>query len=264
LHLHHFLEPKSHILFGGIIMKRIWILMILIECPIVTLGQGNESGSSTFGQGSKPGSSGSPPYQPAVPPPSTTVYGGGDWGYGGDVQSAPGAALQGMSQVISSAGQYNLATSAAAVNMIQAESKEMKNLIQGVQAFWEMRNFGHMQRATERGPRPVQEELARRARAGALRALSTSEMDPVSGVLFWPVALQDDSFNAQRIALDEYAVRWAKLGGLNYTDQAQVRENINAMFDVLKSQITSVPPQEYAESRTFLQSLLFTITRNVL
>ena len=71
-----------------------------------------------------------------------------------------------MSQVISSAGQYNLASSAAAVNMTQAESNDMQNLIQGVQTFWEMRNLGRMERERERGPRPTPEELARRARAG--------------------------------------------------------------------------------------------------
>ena len=147
-------------------MKRIWIFMILIACPVMALGQGNGSGSPTLGQGSKPGLSGSPPYQPAVPSASTTVYGGGVWGYGGDAQTAPGAALQGMSQVISSAGQYNLATSAAAVNMTQAESNEMQNLIQGVQTFWDMRDFGRVEREKERGPRPTPEELARRARAG--------------------------------------------------------------------------------------------------
>ena len=234
-------------------MKRIWLFMILIVCPV-----------TTFGQGSKPGSSGSPPYQPAVPPPSTTVYGGGDWGYGGDVQTAPGAALQGMSQVISSAGQYNLVTSAAAVNMTQAESNEMQNLIQGVQTFWDMRNHGRMEREKERGLRPAPEELARRARAGAPLALTASQMDPVSGVLFWPVALQDASFEAQRIALDEYTVRWAKYGGLNYADRTQVRENIDVLFDMLKSQIASMPPQDYVECRTFLQSLLFATTRTVL
>ncbi len=147
-------------------MKRVWIFMILIACPLMTLAQGNGSGSSAIGQGSKPRSSGSPPYEPAVPPPSTTVYGGGDWGYGGDAQTLPGAALLGMSQVISSAGQYNLATSAAAVNMTEVESNEMRNLIQGVQTFWEIRNLGRMERENERGPRPTAEELARRVRAG--------------------------------------------------------------------------------------------------
>ena len=76
-----------------------------------------------------------------------------------------GAALQGMSQVISAAGQYNLATSAAAINMTEAESKQLSNNLQGVQTFWPMRDLGRAERAKERGPRPTPEELARLARA---------------------------------------------------------------------------------------------------
>jgi len=169
-----------------------------------------------------------------------------------------------MSQVISSAGQYNLATSAAAVNMTEAESNEMRNLIQGVQTFWEIRNLDRMEREYERGPRPTAEELARRARAGVPRALSMKQIDPVSGALLWPLVLQDGRFGAQRAALDEYTARWLKYGGLNYTDRAQVRENIGMMFDILKSQINSIPAQDYVECRTFLQSLLYATTRSVL
>ena len=51
-----------------------------------------------------------------------------------------------------------------------------------------------------------------------------------------------------------------KYGGLDYADQRQVRENIDAMFDSLKSQISSIPPQDYVACRTFLQSLLYATT----
>jgi len=234
-------------------MRRIWIFMILIACPVMTLGQGSGSGTT-----------GTPPYQPAVPPPSTAVYGGGGgFGYGGG-QTAQGAALQGMSQVISAAGQYNLATSAAAVNLTQAESNQLRNNVQGVQTFWEMRDTGRMEREKERGPIPTSEEMARRARAAAPRPLNPSQIDPVSGNLYWPAALQDSSFQAQKSVVDECTAKWVKYGGLNYADQTQVRENIDAMYDSLKSQITSIPPQDYLACRTFLQSLLYATTRTTL
>ena len=236
-------------------MKRFCIFMILIGCPIMTLGQSSGSGS---------GSSGNPPYRPVVPAPSTTVYGGGGYGYGGGAQTPQGAALQGMSQVISSAGQYNLATSAAAVNMTQAQSNELRNQVQGVQTFWEMRNLGRAEREKERGPRPTPEELARMARAGAPSGLSTSQIDPVSGALYWPAVLQDPNFQSQRSVVDECTARWVKYGGLDYADQTQVRDNIDSMFDGLKSQIRSIPPQDYVACRTFLQSLLYATTRTTL
>ena len=237
-------------------MKPIWIFTILLACPVMTLGQ--SSGSRSSG--------GSPPYQPAVPAPSTTVYGGGGYGYGygGGAQTAQGAALQGMSQVISAAGQYNLATSAAAINMTQAESNEMNNQVQGVQTFWQMRDIGRAEREKERAPRLTPEQLARMARDGAPRGLTASQIDPVSGALYWPAALQDPGFQEQRSVVDEYTAKWVKYGGLTYADQTKVRENIDGMFDGLKSQIKSIPPQDYVACRTFLQSLLYATTRTTL
>jgi len=233
-------------------MSRIWIFMILISCPVMTLGQGSGSGTS-----------GTPPYQPAVPPPSTTVYGGG-YGYGSGGQTAQGAALQGMSQVISAKGQYNLATSAAAINMTQAESNQLRNDVQGVQTFWQMRDSGRAERDKERGPVPTAEEMARRARAAAPRALTPNQIDPVSGTLYWPSALQDPSFEAQRSVVNGCTTNWVKYGGLNYADQRQVRETIDAMYDSLKSQISSIPPQDYLACRMFLQSVLYATTRTTL
>jgi hypothetical protein len=230
-------------------MQRIWIFVILFACPGIAFGQGSVAGS--------------PPYQPAVPAPSTTVYGGGGYGYGG-AQTAQGAAMQGMSQVISAAGQYNLATSAAAINITQAQSNAMHNQVQSAQTFWQLRDIGRAERAKERGPAPTPEELARRARAGAPRGLTTSQIDPVSGALYWPAALQDASFEPQRAAVGECTTKWVKYGGLDYADQTQVRENIDSMFDGLKSQISSIPPQDYVACRTFLQSLLYAVTRTTL
>ena len=64
--------------------------------------------------------------------------------------------------------------------------------------------------------------------------------------------------------VDECTAKWIKYGGLDYADQTQVRENIDSMFDSLKSQIAAIPPQDYVACRTFLQSLLYATTRTTL
>jgi hypothetical protein len=234
-------------------MKRIAIFAILIAAPVATLGQTD--------QPSAPRTGGAAKYQVIAPPPSSQTYNGG-YGYGGGgAQTAQGAALQGMSQVISAAGERNLSNSAAAINWTQAQSNEMQNRVQGVSTFWEMRNMGKAERDKERGPPPTPEELARRARAGAPRQLNTNQIDPVTGELHWPSALQQDMFNEQRGPVDEYAAKWVKYGTLDYTDQTGMRQNIDAMFDAMKGQISSIPPQDYVQCRSFLQSLLYATTR---
>ena len=127
-----------------------------------------------------------------------------------------------------------------------------------------MRDIGRAEREKERGPRLTPEELARIGPRRRPRGLTPSQIDPVSGELYWPAALQDASFQAQRSAVDECTAKWVKYGGLDYADQTQVRENIDAMFDSLKSQISSIPPQDYVACRTFLQSLLYATTRTTL
>jgi hypothetical protein len=76
--------------------------------------------------------------------------------------------------------------------------------------------------------------------------------------------LQNAGFQAQRKAVDGYAVRWVTYGALDYDERAQVRAKIDAMFDGLKSRIASIAPQDYVASRTFLQSLLYATTQTTL
>ena len=68
-------------------------------------------------------------------------------------------------------------------------------------------------------------------------------------------------FNAQRTPVDEYAAKWVKYGSLDYSDQMGMRQNVDGMFDTLKGQITAIPPQDYTQCRSFLQSLLYATTR---
>ncbi len=237
-------------------MKPLWTFMILITYPVIVFGQDNAQGVPKVARAVGWEALGNLQPSNVVPP-------GAGWAYGSP-QTAEGAALQGMSQVVSAAGQYNRATAASALNLTEAQSNAMRNRVQAVQTFYEMRAAGRAGRELERGPQATPEELARRARAAAPRALNSSQVDPVSGVLFWPAALQDASFESSRAALDEFAMRWMKYGGLDYSEQAQVREKVSAMLTLLKSQISTIPPQNYVECRSFLQSLLFATTKSFL
>ena len=161
-------------------MKRFAFLAILLAAPVLAQQQNNSipPGTPTNPVAPEHGQQA----VPITPPPSTQVYNGG-YGWGGGGQTPQGAALQGMSQVISAAGQANLANSAAAINYTQAQSNDLRNQIQGTQTFWAMRDIGRAEREKERGPRPTPEELARRARAGAARAEHESNRSRVRKVV---------------------------------------------------------------------------------
>ena len=237
-------------------MKRLWFVLFLTACPAVALTQ--------IPSGPVRSAESATPYQPAVPAPTTNVYGGGGWAGHSGASTAAGSAMNGMASVISAKGDYNLSTSAAAINMTQAQRNEIQNRQQATNTYFEMRATNRAARAAEAGPKPTMEQLARIAHQGAPKPLGTSEFDPVSGRLSWPYALQEASFASQRSQVDQLFAKFATYGGLAYSDQMLVRQIINAMFVALKAQIREIPSTDYMACRHFLNDLLYAVTNTQL
>jgi len=224
--------------------------MIVVAYPLIALAQ---TGS--------PGSSGNPPpYQPAVPAPSTMNQYGGYGGYSGGGTVA-GSAMNGMASVISAKGNYNLSTSAAAINMTQAQRNSIENDNLAVNTYFQMRATNRAARAAERGPSPTMEQLVRIAKEGAPRPLGANQLNPVDGQLNWPSALQQDSFASQRSEVDQLFATRARYGGLDYSGQMKVRSTVDAMFNQLKAKIAQIAPQDYTVCRSFLQSVSYAATK---
>ena len=230
-------------------------LIALAVCAGVAVG------SWTVANPSEPqatrGSEPSPPFQPSVPFASQN-YGGGWGGYyssgGGTVQ---GSALQGMASVVNAAGNYNLSTSAAAVNMTQAQKQGIINYNDYVNTYFETRRINKEARAAEASPRLSRAQLNRIAQEGAPKPLSARQLDPVSGALIWPSLLQDNKFAEQR-ALLEKAFAWrASYGTLNAVQLEKVRENTDSALEQLKAMIRDVDTNDYLRARQFLTSLAY-------
>jgi hypothetical protein len=232
-------------------MNRTWILIVVALCAVAAFAQTDSSGTSGRGN--------APFYRPAVPPPSANSYG---WwpGYSGG-QTPAGAALNGLSSVISAQGDYNLATSAAAVNLTQAERNDILNRQLAANTYWEMREAWRAQRDARHGPPPTMEQVARLAHYGVPKPLTPNEFDAVSGTLNWPSVLQQDGFASERDEVDKLFEKWARYGALDYSEQTKVREAINALFDELNAQINNMPAQIYTEARRFLRSVIYAATK---
>ncbi len=235
-------------------MNRTWTLILLMTWPLVAFAQTRPNTSA--------------PYQPAVPAASNVNTYGGGWsgyyagGYGGG--TVAGSAMNGMANVISSKGDYNLSTSAAAVNMTQAQKNEIQNRQLYTDTYFQMRQTNKQAREAERTPRLTMEQLSRIARQGVPQALSPSQLNPVTGQLEWPSALQLPSFELQRNELEALFAQRAKYGGLSYTEQMKATGVLDTMLAGLKDQIRQIPPEDYMVCRNFLQSLSYTATRNEL
>jgi hypothetical protein len=194
-----------------------------------------------------------------VPAPSVGVYGGGGGygGYGGYTSgTAAGSALTGMASVISAKGDYNLSTSAATVNMTQAQRNEIQNRQLYTDTYFQMRATNRAAREAERGPPP--------ARDGVPKPLTTSELDPVTGQLYWPNLLRSESFDPDRAEVDQLFAKRSSYGELTYSEQRKARNALYAMFDQLKAQIQEVSMADYIVNRKFLNSVLYTAAKSQL
>ena len=162
----------------------------------------------------------------------------------------------GMSNVISAKGDYNLNTSQAAINMTQAQSQEIQNRQQWTTAYFEMRKENRAYRAEERGRQPTMEDAVRYAQMGKPKRLSPSEMDSVTGKITWPRLLRTEQFEDQRTKLDELFEKRARYGS-TFEDQMALQETTNDILAAIKKQIRDLPPYEYTNSRRFLESLAY-------
>lgn len=225
---------------------RTWVCLgiAILGCGVV-LAQ-NEQGKkkSAFDDG----------YVPVVPQ-SPTVVGGGGWGGGYHASTAAEGAARGMADVVRSAGDYNLATSAAAINMTEAQRRSIENSREFTDAYFDLREVNRKARAAERGPRLTQEELIRIAQSGAPKPLSTSQLDPLSGRLAWPALLTADEFAKGRQSVDQLFARRAQYGGLGFDELQAFDAAVQALMDELGAVVAQVKPQDYTQAKRFLQSL---------
>jgi hypothetical protein len=197
----------------------------------------------------------------------TPYYGGGGWGGGGYGgwgfnngvgSTAFGSYAAGMGQAIRAQGQYNALTAEAAVNLEEAKKREIENRLRWTNAYYEMRKMNQSWTESQRAPKLSTDEWARLARDAAPARLTASSLDPVSGHVNWPLALQTGPYQDSRAELDLlFAQRAATHGAMGVDAHRQIRATVDAMLAMLKSQIRELDSRSYLDARNFLNSLAY-------
>jgi hypothetical protein len=164
---------------------------------------------------------------------------------------------RGMSDVVRSAGVYNLATSEAAINMTEAQRREIENRQQWTNAYFSMRQANRSYRATERTARPSMEQLVRYAQADQPQRLSPSELDSVNGRIQWPRLLREDEFAQSRGELEGLFRQWAYVGAASTEQIDAIRQRTDTMLAELQAQVRAVTPTDYLVAKRFIQSLAY-------
>ncbi|MFN3149501.1 hypothetical protein [Bremerella sp.] len=174
----------------------------------------------------------------------------------GNASTAAEGALNGMANVVSAQGSYNLQTSEAAINLTQAQSQEIANRQQYANTYFQMRAQRDAYEA-KKHPRPTEEQLVHLAQSEAPKGLPDGSVDKQTGKLNWPSLLQYPDFDPQKEVVESLLKKKSANGMLGAQDAQQFTEAVEQMATTLKRGITKVPPQQYMEAYTFLKKLLY-------
>ena len=190
--------------------------------------------------------------------PAIAQWGGwGGFGHGGGMAVTAGqAADYGFAQVVSAEGQANLSNSEAAKNWEQAKSMEIDNRAKWTDTYFDMRRTNKESRRAEDGPAVTRDQAIRFAKAAAPPRLTSSQLDPVTGHIEYPLVLRDPRFAANRAELDsQFAHRAATLGSIDFEEQRQIRQTVSKFIDALRENVKEYPAGDYGKARTFLNSI---------
>ena len=195
----------------------------------------------------------SSPAATAAAASAPAVRGGGGIGWG---STAFGDMARGEAERVRAAGEFNLNSSKAAINMQTAKSMEMDNRLRWTETFFEMRRVNRAARALEAGPRPTMEQIVTYARMGRPPRLSSLSLDSVTGDVTWPLILRDERFHQETQAIEAcFKERAAAAGSLDFTKYARAESLFGDLEDKLKAHVNEYPAQKYGQARTFVESL---------
>lgn len=164
--------------------------------------------------------------------------------------------MRGFGAAVQSVGQANLYNSAAAQNWEQARSMNLDNRLKATDTYFELRAKNKAYTEAERGPRATQQELAVMAHSAAPDRLQPTQLDPLTGAINWPRFLRGPEYAEPRTKLDKlYSMRASSLGAVSSSGYMDAIKLVEEMQGELKKHVAEYPPQEYSQSKKFLQSL---------
>jgi hypothetical protein len=193
---------------------------------------------------------------------ASAQWGGMGFNRGGYASTAGQAAAYGMSEMMRAQGYQNLQNSEAAKNWEEAKTLEIQNRLRWTETYFQMRQENREKRAAEAGPRVTQEQAIRMAKMAAPQRLGSTQLDPVTGHIEYPMILTDDVFKPYRDQLDSLFSRRAASGGsLQFSEFQAIQQTVSQFIDALKSRVKDYAAGDYGRARSFLDSLAHEASR---
>ena len=191
-------------------------------------------------------------------PATSPAQWGGGFGFnrGGYASTAGQAAAYGMSEMMRAQGYQNLQNSEAAKNWQEAKTLEMQNRMRWTETYFEMRKTNREARAAEDGPPVTHEQTIHMAKMGLPPRLGSTQLDPVTGHIEYPMVLNSPQFAPYREELDKlFSDRASSGGSMQYEQYQQIQRTVSKFIDALKENVNNYAAGDYGRARTFLDSI---------
>lgn len=162
---------------------------------------------------------------------------------------------RGMASMVYAQGQYNLATSAAAVNLAAARQQEIINRKQHIDNYFAARLVNQTARNAERAAHSAARTSKVAQAAPEAKRVNVELLDPATGKIAWPAVLRGEQYASLRLEVEQlFALRSAG-AGLDATQKGQVAETVKALLAELKEHVRECDCGQYVTARRFLDRL---------
>ena len=164
-----------------------------------------------------------------------------------------------ISAVTRSKGQYAIDKSKARIDNAQADAMVMQNRKQMASDYFETRSVNQQNRFgdyAEQKKKSTQEALFRYGEEGRPTRLTSSELDPVTGQITWPIVLENPVFSDYTKPIDEaFVSRAEKNSRFNFETYQQVNKDCKGIETELRTQMKDIGTQGYATGLEFMKRL---------
>jgi len=164
-------------------------------------------------------------------------------------------AQRGHADVLRAQGERALLGTKALINFEIARSMYIDNKKKWTETYLERKRMGEAARTEHYAKKRASIDKYRASRTSNTPArLTVSQIDPSTGRISWPSALQKAQFSASRKELDELFVLRAHTNSVvGLTDKIYAESR--SMQASLKSKIKNIPATDYISARKFLDGL---------
>lgn len=178
-------------------------------------------------------------------------------GYNSGPSTAAQSYAAGYADVVRAAGEAEVNDSIAAGNYADARSKEIDNRLKATQTYFQMKDINKKWTEANKIPPMTQEESYRWAKALSPKRTTSTQVDPVTGRIMWPIILRDTPYEDATKQFDALFAARATQGALNGGQYAEVQKLHDEIIATMTKNAKNYKDIDIIAAKNLLDSLAY-------